>query len=229
MAIDTSCKTTSCGIVIDDKTVSEFSVCDNMTHSVKLMPLIDKSLKQSNISIEDVDMIAVTNGPGSYTGLRIGVVTGKTFAYVNNIPVIGVNTLDALSQGYCMHHGALTIPIIDARNLRVYAAGFFENELIIDYSALAISDLCNCILNSSIDKNTTEIIFTGDGASDANKVVINELLQGFNVTFTNVLAPSAKQIADVAHKIFENSCRDKNVFDAASLSVNYMKKYNSEI
>lgn len=226
MTIDTSCKTTSCGLVSGDSLLSEFTECDNKTHSVKLMPLIDKSFTETGATIEDVDMIAVTNGPGSYTGLRIGVVTAKTFAYVSDIPLVGVNTLDALALACTDNNDAIVIPLIDARNTRVYAACYKNGELIFTHTALSTDELCDHIL-AEFPENS-RLLFTGDGVTDANKAIINEKLKDFSIDYKDSIYPDALCVAKIAQNLYNNA-EDKTLFTGEALGVNYMKKYNSEI
>lgn len=230
MTIDTSCKTTACGLVSDRDLLANYSVCDNKTHSVKLMPLIDSSLSSVGATIDNVDLIAVTNGPGSYTGLRIGVVTAKTFAYASDIPVVGINTLDALSYPYTGDEDTVIVPIIDARNTRVYAACFKGNSIIFNHSALNIEELCNYLIEEkSIDPANNSIIFCGDGANDANKSIINNLLKDYDVRYKDDVFPSPLAVAEIAYCKYCKGSADKNLFKGADLGVNYMKKYNSEI
>ena len=230
MTIDTSCKTTACGLVLDGVTVADFSVCDSKTHSVKLMPLIDKALSYCGAAIENVDLIAVTNGPGSYTGLRIGVVTAKTFAYVNDIPVIGVNTLDALAHEYLCGDQVLTVPLIDARNTRVYTACYMGNTKIFDYSALSVAELCSYIdSDKTIDKDKISVVFCGDGLNEANTLIINQLLSAYNLSYKECIAPQAAAIAAIAMEEYIESGSDKNMYTGEKLGVNYMKKYNAVI
>ena len=84
LGIDTSAKTSSVGIVEDGKVVDEVFVNEGLTHSETIMPMIDKLLKQNNISVDDIDAYAVNNGPGSFTGVRIGVAVVKGMAFKDN-------------------------------------------------------------------------------------------------------------------------------------------------
>lgn len=230
MTIDTSCKTTACGLVLDGVTIADFSVCDNKTHSVKLMPLIDKALNYCGAIIENVDLIAVTNGPGSYTGLRIGVVTAKTFAYINHIPVIGVNTLDALAHGFICGEQVLTVPVIDARNTRVYTTCYLGSEQIFDYNALTITELCSFVTNDNkINKDSTSVILCGDGLTEANKMIIDQLLPGYNLFYKDIIAPTPASIAAIAMNEYTKSGSDSSMYTGEKLGVNYMKKYNAVI
>ena len=230
MTIDTSCKTTACGLVADLSLIADCSVCDNKTHSVKLMPLIDSALSSVDATIDNVDLIAVTNGPGSYTGLRIGVVTAKTFAYAADIPVIGVNTLDALAYQYLNDKDTITISIIDARNTRVYAACFKGNNIILNHNALTVEELCNFLSGEkSIDPKKNPLLFCGDGVNDTNKSIIDNLLKEYNVIYKDLIYPQSLSIAKIAYQKYCDSSMDRSLYKGQVLGVDYMKKYNSEI
>lgn len=110
----------------DNGILAERMVFNGRTHSVNLMPMIKAALEDAEIDKRSLDGIAVSNGPGSFTGIRIGMSTGLTLAMVLNLPVFGVSTLDALAYPLA-GHGSLLCPILNARKNEVYAA-------IIDYS-----------------------------------------------------------------------------------------------
>lgn len=91
-----------------------------------IMPAIDKLLKQKKIKYTDIDYVAVTNGPGSYTGLRLGIITAKTIAQVLNIPIIAYNTLKVLACS-CINFNGIIVPMLDAKKNQIYA-GFFNTD-----------------------------------------------------------------------------------------------------
>ena len=97
LGIDTSAKTSSVGIAEDGKVVDEVFVNEGLTHSETIMPMIDKLLKQNNISVDDIDAYAVNNGPGSFTGVRIGVAVVKGMAFKDNKDCYEVSTLDSIA------------------------------------------------------------------------------------------------------------------------------------
>ena len=96
LGIDTSTMAANVAVLEDDKLICEYTINTKKTHSQKLMPMIENMLNLSDINIKDIDAIGICVGPGSFTGLRIGMATAKAIAHVNNIPLIGVNSLEIL-------------------------------------------------------------------------------------------------------------------------------------
>ena len=97
LAVDTSSSVASAAIVDGDKLICECVLNNKLTHSQTIMPIIDDIFKKSELTPFDIDIFAVSNGPGSFTGLRIGVTTVKGLAHATGKPVVGVNTLEALA------------------------------------------------------------------------------------------------------------------------------------
>ncbi len=163
LAVDTSSNIAGVAISIDNNITSSQSINNKKTHSQTIMPMIDEALKNSNMQIEDVDLFVYTNGPGSFTGLRIGSSIVKAFAHALNKPVVQVSTLEALAYNIAFSD-ALIVPIMDARRNQVYTAGYKringKIELCIDEDAMDIK-----ILLDIIDKKNETAVFLGDGVS----------------------------------------------------------------
>jgi tRNA threonylcarbamoyladenosine biosynthesis protein TsaB len=121
LGIDTSTSCGSIGLIEDERFLCEYSLEGKASHSERVLKTIDRVLEDSGISIGDIDGFAVSVGPGSFTGLRIGVSAAKGLAFATGKPVGGVSTLDALAQNvrYCPY---LICPVLDARKGEVYAA-----------------------------------------------------------------------------------------------------------
>ena len=127
LGIDTSGEYCSVGLVQGEKILGEISICAPREHSVQLIPSIDKILKENNLRVQQIDGIAVSIGPGCFTGLRVGVATAKALAQGLNIPIVGVPTLDMIAlnavdivKGDSPH--LHICPIVDARKQQVYTA-----------------------------------------------------------------------------------------------------------
>ena len=125
--IETSTKNCSvsianCGELISLKEINT----GDYSHAEMLHPLINKALQESKLTIKDIEAIAVGKGPGSYTGLRIGVSAAKGLCFANDIPLISINSLEILAQTMNIDSG-LIIPMIDARRMEVYAAIYDKN------------------------------------------------------------------------------------------------------
>lgn len=121
LALDTSSIVASVAVMNDGILLGEYTLNHNKTHSQKLVPIIQQLLSDLELEPFDIDLFAVSKGPGSFTGLRIAITTAKAMAYALDKPIIGVPTLDILAHNisFCQH---LICPIMDARNNRVYTA-----------------------------------------------------------------------------------------------------------
>ncbi|WP_333594397.1 tRNA (adenosine(37)-N6)-threonylcarbamoyltransferase complex dimerization subunit type 1 TsaB, partial [Anaerospora hongkongensis] len=121
LAIETATLASGVALATADKLVAEIIVQTKKTHSERLMPHIEQLLELGQVAKEDITAIAVSIGPGSFTGLRIGLATAKALAYVWNVPVIGVSTLAALAYA-CPAPNSLICPLLDAQKGNVYQA-----------------------------------------------------------------------------------------------------------
>ncbi len=128
LAVESSGNVASAAIAERSKILAEYTVNIGKTHSQTLLPMIDRVLSDAEMSVNDLDAIAVSRGPGSFTGLRIGSATAKGLAASAGIPIIDVPTLEALAVGVGNAGGRLICPIIDARRNEVYSALFEEND-----------------------------------------------------------------------------------------------------
>ena len=156
LAIDTSTTHSSCSVMEDNNIVGDFSINQSMSHNEILLVMVDEVLKKLNIDIEDIDLFVAVTGPGSFTGIRIGVTVVKALAMALNKPIVAVNTLEALSFG--VFSDKKKIPLIDARGERVYY-GVYEginNKNIVAPALLTIDEL----LEEFSDKG--EFVFVGD-------------------------------------------------------------------
>ena len=122
LAIDTSNKTLSVAIVKDEGTIVEQTVPDTLQHSVKLMPAIQEVLQESQVSMQELTGVIVAKGPGSYTGLRIGVTVAKTLAKTLRIPLKAVSSLQAIATNVVevVPEGAYVVPFFDARRENIF-------------------------------------------------------------------------------------------------------------
>lgn len=160
LAVDTSALTASVAVMRGGAIVGEASFTNGLTHSQTIMPMVDYCLKGASMTVADIDLFAAANGPGSFTGLRIGVGTVKGLAYAAGKSCAGVSTLKALAYNIAPTD-AIVVPIMDARRSQVYCAAYRYdggglNELMAP-SALGIDELCARV--------TEKAIFVGDGVA----------------------------------------------------------------
>ena len=121
LAMDTSTRTGSVAVVGENRLIAEYNLNISETHASRLMLMIDEVLKDAHLTITKMDAIAVGLGPGSFTGLRIGIATAKGLAIALNKPIAGIPTLDALAHSLSCTSG-LICPILDAKRGEIYAA-----------------------------------------------------------------------------------------------------------
>ena len=163
LGIDTSTKICTCSIFDSENgVIAETSLSVKKNHSNIVMPIIDNLFKVSDLTINDIDKIAVAIGPGSFTGVRIALGIAKGLAMALNKPLIAVNELDILEAIASGNENEI-IPLIDARKERVYYK--YQNTYIDDY-------LINLI--SSFDKNK-KYVFVGDGATNYENILKDNL------------------------------------------------------
>jgi tRNA threonylcarbamoyladenosine biosynthesis protein TsaB len=172
LGLDSSAVAASCAVVdigVGIKILAQASVNVKQTHSQTLMPLCESVLKAAGLSLADIDAFAVSNGPGSFTGLRISVSAVKGMAFATNKPVCGVSTL--LSLGYNLTGSdCIACAVMDARRGEVYNALFAVNggavTRLCPDRAIALTDLEAELSQSYKDK---KIVLAGDGATLANE------------------------------------------------------------
>lgn len=215
LAIDTSALTATAAILSDDTLLGEISTTTKLTHSQTIMPMIDELLKKVSLDISDIDIFACSEGPGSFTGLRIGIGTIKGLAYGLNKPVVGVSTLEALAHNIAFTDCVIA-PVMDARRGQVYNALYKWNNGKLDClkepRALSIEELC--------EELTEKTIFVGDGVN-VHKEKITELM-GEKALFAPVhlRLQRAGSVACAA--------LDKKAIDAAELTAVYLRKPQAE-
>lgn len=164
LGIDTANQTLAIGVVEDEQILGQIQTNIKRNHSVTLMPAIDQLFADLQISPKDIDRIAVSDGPGSYTGLRIGVTTAKTIAYTLDKELVGVSSLKTIAAN-CIGVDNIIVPMFDARRKNVYAGAYRwkENRLetVLEDVHISASDLF-----TQLQKLNEAIYFVG---SDCHK------------------------------------------------------------
>lgn len=193
--IETSTKNCSVSLSKDGNCISIREENDgNYSHAEKLHVFIEEILKEQELQISDLDAVAVGKGPGSYTGLRIGVSTAKGLAYAADIPLIAIDTLKSLAKTITVDDGLL-VPMIDARRLEVYSAIFdVDYNLTREVAAEIIDETSFQLLLAE-----QPIYFLGDGAAKCK-----ELIKHANAHFVDDKFPSTKEMCVLAEEKFQN-------------------------
>ena len=174
LAIEASGLTASAAIVDDDILKAEFTIDNKLTHSETLLPMIRSMCEISGIDIASADAVAVSAGPGSFTGLRIGAATAKGIALALNKPIVSVPTLMSLGWPLSNISDMIVCPIMDARRSQVYCAAYQDGSTLIDEDACDIHEFIRR-LGELFPETEKEFLFTGDGVSVYSDVIAEEL------------------------------------------------------
>jgi tRNA threonylcarbamoyladenosine biosynthesis protein TsaB len=207
LSLETS--TTVCSVAKHDngQLIASSEVHIEQTHASKLAQLIDDLKRSTGFSINQLSAVAISAGPGSYTGLRIGTSTAKGICYALDIPIIAVNTLELLASQVNQYNlsKTLLIPMIDARRMEVYCEIFDSNLKSITKIEAKIID------ETSFDDllKDNQITFFGNGADKCDGVIKHE-----NAFFLKRVSPSASHLGIKAHKKYvEEKFDDLNLFE----------------
>lgn len=161
LAIDTSSNVASAAILEDDKLIAEYTLNHKKTHSQKIMPMVEEIMRSCECSVSDIDVFAAVHGPGSFTGLRIGVATIKALAHVAGKPVVGISSLEAMAY-QLPHTPYWIVPIMDARRGQVYNGIYaWENDRWTELTAPRALAMEECI--EEIKRAGRKAVFLGDG------------------------------------------------------------------
>lgn len=223
LAVDTSSKNCSVAIVEVDEN-RNFNVIitenndDEKTHSQKLMPLIDTIFKKSNLSLDDINLLACCLGPGSFTGIRIGIASVKAFADVKNIPTVGVTSLESLA--YNVTDASYVASLLDCKNNNVYGAMFsrLKNDYVQleDNIANSIDNTLDTFINKSSKIQAPDITFVGDGSILYKDLIVEKFannpdLANCKLSFSDTNVQSAVSLAKCAYyKLLQGQYGDSN-------------------
>ena len=167
LAFESSAKSASVALVKDGELLSQYSQCSALTHSRTLLPMAEDMLKNAEVKLSEVDLIAVAHGPGSFTGIRIGVSTVKGLSWAADKPCVGVSTLEAMAwHGHLS--GGYVCPVKDARRQQVYNALFMiedgKPQRITDDRPIALAQLAD-----EVRSLNAPVLLVGDGAALTEK------------------------------------------------------------
>lgn len=202
LGLDTCSMSSSASIVSEDRMIATFSVNHKKTHSERIMPQIEAMLKAADISIDDIDSFAASVGPGSFTGVRIGVATVKALAQAQGKPCIAVSALEGLAANALSFDGIIA-PILDARRNQVYNALFESNgrkltRLCVD-RALPLLELLE-----ELKKTDRNIMFVGDGVPVFKDVITDSLKDRAFFAPLPLVYNQASSIAMIGLEKFKN-------------------------
>lgn len=197
LAVDTSATAASVAVAEENKLIGEFSINTALTHSQTLMPMVDELLKNTGLSVNYIDAVAVNAGPGSFTGVRIGVAAVKGIAFAKNLPCVSVSTLESMAYNL-LGYDCVVCSVMDARCSQVYNALFKVNGYTVtrmtDDRALSLTDL-----KLELQNIREKIVLVGDGAVLCSKFLDSELENVMLAPFNNRIQTASS----VAYAAFE--------------------------
>ena len=215
--IETSSKNCSVSVSQDGKLKSIVEIySEHYSHSENLHNFISEALKKIKLNPNDLDAIAVGKGPGSYTGLRIGVAAAKGLCFALNIPLIGINSLQILSQKYKAKPDEILFPMFDARRMEVYTMVMNSNKEILKKTS---SEIIKQDIFDDFSKKKTWVFF-GEGS-----VKCKEIIKGEHVKFVDdIMYPSASEMILLSYEYF----KEKKFEDIAYFEPYYLKEFISK-
>lgn len=167
LALETSAKSVSCAVVEDSAPLASAYQCTGLTHSRTLLPMVDAMLKNADLTIGDMDALAIAAGPGSFTGLRIGIAAVKGLAWAADKPCLGVSTLEAMAENVA-HLNGLVVGAMDARRAQVYNAVFEAKAgsltRLTPDRAISLEELC-----AQLTGKEQPITVLGDGGAPCHR------------------------------------------------------------
>ena len=221
LCLETSTAVCSVSLVDNGNVIALRESLDGQNHAEKITVFIDEVMKEAGVAYKDLDAVATSMGPGSYTGLRIGVSAAKGLCYAMEKPLIAIDTLAAMANGFVSNQlsafssqlSTILCPMIDARRMEVYTAFFNEKlENISDTEALIVDE------NSFMElKQNNHLYLFGDGADKLADLFENE----DNITVVEKFHCSAAYMAKLADEAFKN----KQFVDVAYFEPFYLKNF----
>ncbi|MFZ9188917.1 MAG: tRNA (adenosine(37)-N6)-threonylcarbamoyltransferase complex dimerization subunit type 1 TsaB, partial [Algoriphagus sp.] len=214
LSIETS--TSICSVALHERgaLLALAEIKEPGAHAEKLLLLVDEVFEKAALSFGDLDAVAVSQGPGSYTGLRIGVSTAKGIAYGLDIPLIGINTLQAMAASQAVELGEFVVAVLDARRKEVYTQTFGDTlEEITSIESLILEE---GVFASVLEKG--KVYFVGDGVDK-----VKEEIQHSNAFFPEIWEQSlsAKNMGQLAFEKFARQAYE----DLAYFVPNYLKEF----
>lgn len=221
LGIDTSTKVATIGIIDEEELIGEYSLSKDMSHSEKLMPMVKEVLENIDLKIGDIDLYTVGLGPGSFTGLRIGAATIKSFAHLFNKPIIGVSTLESLAYNLYLSKATI-MPMLDARRDRVYTALYtFQGSDIREIEASQILEIKD--IGEKL-KEYENIIVNGPGSSVYREEIKKALGDKVQFASSGQNISRAVSICELALEKYRKGQRD----DFFTLTPDYIRPSQAE-
>jgi tRNA threonylcarbamoyladenosine biosynthesis protein TsaB len=217
LLLETAAEICSVALCEDKEIISLRTSSEPRVHASALAVFVEEVLLENKITVRDLDAVAVSKGPGSYTGLRIGVATAKGLCYASGKPLIAIDTLQSMAINYLQKHpeteaGTLLVPMLDARRDEVYAAAYDLNgDMVLPVAAVILNE------DSYPELQDRKVIVIGDGALKAEKLISQN--RGFS--YDAIFRHSAAGMAGPAYDKFMT----KDFEDVAYFEPFYLKEF----
>ena len=222
LAFETSGRAASVAVMKDKRIIGEMAVSTKLNHSEKLMPMIDELLKKTDISIKDIDFLAIGVGPGSFTGIRIGVSTAKGLAQALNIPIAAVSSLRTLAFS-AAYSDMFICPIIDARRNHVYSGVFrWEGAELVEVMKEDVYDFKELLL--ILKNKDSKVLFMGEDSGKFKEQIKEALGEKGIMAMPQDNFPRAASVAVMAIKKIE----ENDLENAFTLRPVYLRKAEAE-
>ncbi len=221
LGVESSATAASVAIYFDGKIIAQVQSNTGLTHSQTLLPMVETVLNSTNSTLKDMDYIAVSNGPGSFTGVRIGVSAVKGMAQPLNIKCVGVSTLEAIAKPL-EHTGCYAVAVMDARCNQVYTAQFdCENGFnrVAEDEAITIDEL-----GEKLKAVTKPIVLIGDGTLVAY-AKLKDTISNIKVANPSIRYQSAANVCIIAAEKVENGFEGS---EAQQVLPNYLRLSQAE-
>ncbi len=217
LVADTSSSVCSVGVFENDVLINKNELDNGKTHSENFMPLVEKTLNEAEMKLDDIEYLSVVVGPGSFTGIRIGVASCKAMAEIKGLKVVPVYSLDSLAANE-VGNGNVICSMIDARNNQVYC-GIYDNKInkLEEYMA---DDIENVLLTLN---KYDDIVFVGDGAV-LHEAMIREKMVDKKIVFSGNNKQNAESLGIIAYKKIKNG----EFTDPDSVVPVYLRKSQAE-
>lgn len=219
--IETSSKTCSVALTREGVVEMELEDTGGMNHAEKLGPFVDRLMEEVRRKEWTLDAVAVSLGPGSYTGLRIGLSLAKGLAFSLDVPLIGISTLQILAvkamfRNMTWEGDEIIVGMVDARRMEVFAGAFdfALNEIVKESPEILTPDSFSSL------HGYRKVIFLGDGSEK-----FREIYSGTNAEWLGPLMPHARDMIALSEKYY----REKRFIDVAYSTPNYLKEYQTTV
>ena len=220
LGIESAAKVAGAALYENGRIIAEQMVNGALTHSETLMPMIEAVFKAAGRKPEDLDYIALTSGPGSFTGLRIGAATAKGMALGLRIPLIPVNTLESLAFAAGFHN-MLCVPIMDARRGQVYGGVYENGQIVLEPQAISPADLA-----AELIKLDRPCLFMGDAADLYREQFAAALQENYHLAPAHLKDLRAASVAALAAEMLANG--QTQGISGHELEIDYLRKPQAE-